>query len=179
MRAALLALALCGSAHAQSVISGGLPAPVAAQTLSGLGAAASGANTDITSLAGLTTMKFGATGTAVSSAPVMHVCGPIIVGTLASGATFLSFTPDAPITLIRLTTTISVVGVIGAGDAVKCNNAAGSGLTATSSAGAAVGTVTTTSGAVNIAYQGTVSCHIDSTATTRPIENVCLEYVLQ
>lgn len=114
-----------------------------------------------------------------SSAPVVTVCAPVIVGTLASGSTFMAFTPDAAITLIRITTTIEVVGIIGGGDAVKCNNAAGTGLTATSAAGAAVGTVTTAVGSAAIAYQGTISCHIDSTASTRPILTACLEYVMQ
>ncbi len=124
-------------------------------------------------------LSIGAGGIAISSTPVMTVCGPLILGTLATGATFLSFVPDSAITLIRLTTTIVGVGIIGGGDAVKCNNAAGSGLTATSSAGAAVGTVTNATGSVAIAYQGTVSCHIDTTATTRPILNACLSYIFQ
>lgn len=117
----------------------------------------------------------------VGSTPtVVHVCAPIIVGTLASGTTFMSFAPDAAIKLLRLTATIEVAGVIGGGDIFTCNNSAGTGVTVTSAAGAVAGTVTTAfvSGGAAIAYQAVISCHIDSTATTRPIANVCLEYIV-
>lgn len=166
-------LLLAGSARAQ--ISGGA-APVA--SLSSLGAAASGANGDITSFTALSALKVGA-GVSVSSGPVFHACGPIIVGTLATGTTFMAFTPDAAITLLRITAVVEVAGVGGSGDAIKCNNSVGTGLSVTLGAAATAGISGTTTGNAAIAYQGAVSCHIDSTAATRPIATVCLEYTLQ
>lgn len=170
-------LLLAGSARAQ--VSGGSPPATTAATLASLGAAASGANGDITSMTGLTSMKVGAAGVSFSSGPVFQACGPIIVGSLASGTTFMAFTPDAAITLIRITGTVEVAGIGGSGDTVKCNNAAGTGLSVVMSAAAVAGTTGTSTGSSAIAYQGAVSCHIDSGAATRPIMNVCLEYILQ
>lgn len=116
---------------------------------------------------------------AAATVPVMTVCAPSLIGTLATGSTFFSFTTDAAIRIIRVSTTIGVIGIIGGGDAVKCNDSTGAGLGATSSAGAAVGTLTQTTGSVAISSLTTVSCHLDSTATTRPILNACLSYVMQ
>lgn len=177
----LAALSLLSVVPARSqgmggAVSGGIPATA---SLSGLGAAASGANSDITSLTALTSVKFGAAGVAFSSAPVFHACAPVIVGTLASGTTFMTFTPDSPITLIRVSGTVEVAGIGGAGDTVKCNNSAGTGVSVTLSAAAAAGATATTTGSGAIAAQSAVSCHIDSAATTRPIATFCVEYVLQ
>lgn len=115
----------------------------------------------------------------LSTAPVFNVSGSIIVGTLASGTTFLAFTPDSAITLTRVSCVVEVAGVGGSGDTVKCNNAAGTGVSVTMGAAAAAGTYTTAVGSAAIAYQGAVSCHIDSGATTRPIATCVLEYVMQ
>lgn len=124
-------------------------------------------------------LRFGAGGVSFSSAPVGHVCGAAVVGSLASGTTFLTFVPDAPVTLRRVTFDVVVAGIAGSGDTITCNNAAGTGISVTVGAAAAAGTVATGVGTANIAYQATVSCHIESAAATRPIGNVCLEYVGQ
>lgn len=124
-------------------------------------------------------LTIGSTGVAISSTPVFHICGAVIVGSLASGTTFLSFTPDSAITLIRITGAVEVAGVAGSGDTVKCNNAAGIGVSVTMTAAATAGTTNSTAGSAAIAYQGAVSCHIDSGAATRPIMTACLEYILQ
>lgn len=91
----------------------------------------------------------------------------------------MTFTPDANISVVRITATVNVAGVIGGGDLYTCNNAAGTSITVTTGAGAAAGTTATTAGLVNLASLGAISCHIDSTATTRPISNVCVEYKMQ
>lgn len=122
---------------------------------------------------------FSGSQSALSNPPVAVANANSFLGTLASGTTFFSFTTINAITLKSLETRVQVIGVIGSGDAVKCNDAAGSGLTATTSAGAAVGTVGTVSGSVNIAAATTVSCHIESAATTRPIYNIALSYIMQ
>lgn len=156
------------------IANGGTGATTAATARTSLSAAGSGANTDITSL------NLGGTSIAFSSSPVMFMSGYSVVGTLASGATFY-ITPMilGAITLRAITTDIIVAGVVGGGDAVRCNDAAGNGLTATSGAGAVAGTITNVVGSIAIAYGSVISCHIDSTATTRPILGVSLEYVMQ
>lgn len=183
------------------VANGGTGGATASAARSSIGAAASGANADITSLTGPVSLGSGATvstftsngslnlaagaslqqngAVLFSSAPVGHVCGPIIVGSLASGTTFMAFTPDAAITVLRIGCAVEVAGVGGSGDTVKCNNAAGTGLSVTMTAAAAAGTYSTSAGNAAIAYQAPVSCHIDSGAATRPIMTCCLEYVMQ
>lgn len=163
--------------------------------------ASSGTNADITSLtgpisfgSGTTVSTFTTTGSLnlaagaslqqagvvlFSSSPVQHVSGSIIVGSLASGTTFMAFTPDAAITLIRVGCAVEVAGVAGSGDTVKCNNAAGTGISVTVSAAAAAGTYTSATGNAAIAYQSPVSCHLDSGAATRPIMTCVLEYLMQ
>lgn len=156
------------------VANGGTGATTAGTARTALSAAGSGANTDITSL------NLNGTSISFSTSPVMFMSGYSVVGSLASGTTFYS-TPllRGAIRLLAITTDIAVAGVIGGGDAVTCNDAAGNGLSVTSAAGAVAGTVTHASGSVTIAYGSVISCHIDSTATTRPVLGVSLQYVMQ
>lgn len=123
----------------------------------------------------ITAAKLDAT-TLFSSAPVNHVCGATIVGALTSGTTFMTFVPDAAITLLRINADVVVAGIAGTGDVIRCNNAAGTGVSVSLTAAAAAGTTATGTGNAAVAYQGQVYCHIDSDAATRPIVNVTLEY---
>lgn len=133
---------------------------------------ANAANITIASPAGTNLVAF-------SSVPIHNVSGAVIVGTLATGTTFMAFTPDAAITLTRVSCVVEVAGIGGAGDVIKCNNSTGTGVSVTLSAAAAAGTYTTAPGSAAIAYQNVVSCHIDSAATTRPITTCVLEYTMQ
>lgn len=126
-----------------------------------------------------TTLRFGANGVSFSSAPIGHVSGSSIVGTLASGTTFMVFTPDSPITIRRINLDVVVAGVSGTGDTVFCGATGTSFVNAVLSAAAAAGTTATGSGSVPVAYQTPVFCNISSGAATRPILNVTVEYVNQ
>jgi hypothetical protein len=65
----------------------------------------------------------------------------------------------------------------GANDTFRCNNAAGSGISVVSPNAAGAGTTTCAVGSVSIAYQGAVSCHLDTAAATAPLYNFTLGYV--
>lgn len=120
------------------------------------------------------------TGVLFSSAPIGHVSGVSVVGALTSGTTFMTFTPDAPITLRRISADVIVAGVAGTGDTITCNNSAGtSTISVTLSAAATAGTTATAQGSANIAYQAQVFCHIESGAATRPVVAIALEYIGQ
>ena len=116
---------------------------------------------------------------AFSSVPVQAFCGGILAGTLATGTTFLAFTPDSAVTLRRIGFTVGVAGIGGSGDTITCNNSTGTGISLTVAAAAAAGTYTTGSGSANIAYQAAISCHIEGGATTKPIGVACVEYTHQ
>lgn len=114
----------------------------------------------------------------LSSAPIAHVGGGIFIS-LTAGTTFAAFVPDSAITLRRMTITIIQASVGGGGDTVKCNDSTGNGISATSSNAATAGTVTSTAGTASIAVGATVSCHVESTAVTKPFLIFLMEYVMQ
>lgn len=98
-------------------------------------------------------------------------------GALNSGTTIQTLVADSAVSLRRICITIAVPSVAGGGDTMRCNNAAGSGISVTSANAAAAGTTTCATGAIAIAYQATVSCHLDSSAATQPLYNFALGYV--
>ncbi len=113
-----------------------------------------------------------------STVAISHVSGGSFSTGLSNGTTFQSFVPDAAISLRRLCATVAIAGVGGSGDTIRCNDAAGSGVSATLSAAAAAGTTTCSTGVVAIAYQGQVYCHLDTDAITVPLFNMNLEYTI-
>ena len=77
------------------------------------------------------------------------------------------------------TMTVSVAGVAGSGDTVRCDAGGAAMISATLSAAAVAGTRATGTGSVAVPAGTEVTCYIDSGAATRPILNVNLEYTTQ
>lgn len=119
--------------------------------------------------------------TAFSSTPTMQACGFISTNTLASGTTFFAFYVDSAITMKSMVFVVGMAGANGSGDKVTCNVAGGAQtMQVTSTNAASAGTATTLSGqSVNVTGGSTVDCHIDTSATVKPLGNLCLEYVMQ
>lgn len=113
-----------------------------------------------------------------STATIANVSGGSFSTGLSNGTTFQSFIPDAAISLRRVCATVAIAGVGGSGDTIRCNNAAGDGISVTLGAAAAAGTTACATGTAAIAYQAQVFCHLDTGAVTMPLFNMNLEYVI-
>lgn len=97
--------------------------------------------------------------------------------TLGLGTTFTAMVPDEAVTLKRITATVVVAGVGGAGDTYRCQNSAGTGLSVTVAAAAGAGTVTTATGTAEISSGQTVNgLLLTSAAVTSPVINLVCEY---
>lgn len=120
------------------------------------------------------------TGVTLANPPVMTTGASSLLGTLASGTTFFSFTTVNPITLASIEIRVVSAGVGGAGDSVYCNDpASGAAVSATTAAAAAAGTTATASASIPVASATRVHCHIESAATTKPVYNIALSYQMQ
>lgn len=97
--------------------------------------------------------------------------------TLGAGTTFFAFIPDENITLIRITVTVVVAGVGGAGDTYRCQDGSGNFIDVTVAAAAPAGTVTSNTSGAPIASADTVNGLLfDSAASPTPVVNVICEY---
>ena len=96
--------------------------------------------------------------------------------TLGQNTTFSAFVPTRAITLRRVTATIVVAGIGGAGDRWYCGSD-GAQISVITAAGAAAGTVQSSATVTaNIAAGTTVYMWLNSAAATTPTGNVSVEY---